>query len=304
MKKITLLFALLFSVALVFGQTDSTRTFSPPDYPSEKMEVIKTVQALFDAMRAGDSAIVRSVFLPEAKMHTAFFSQSSGKNEIREGSLERFANAVGTPHDEVWDEKIWGYSVHLEAPLATVWTPYTFYLGEKMSHCGINTFLLFQTEEGWKILNIADTRRTSACQTEPTDAQAIHTMLDAWHKAAATADEDVFFGSMTEDGIYLGTDATERWLRDELKEWSKKYFERESAWAFTATKRHVYFSEDGQTAWFEEELDTWMGPCRGSGVVQLSAEGWKIRHYNLAILVPNDVVNDFIELVKQAPKND
>ena len=48
--------------------------------------------------------------------------------------------------------------------------------------------------------------------------------MNAWHKAAATADEDTFFGSMTADAIYIGTDATERWLRDELKEWSKEYF--------------------------------------------------------------------------------
>ena len=46
------------------------------------------------------------------------------------------------------------------------------------------------------------------------------------------------------------------WLRDELKEWSNKYFERESAWAFTPKNRLVYLSANGETAWFEELLDT------------------------------------------------
>lgn len=298
MKKITFFFLLLIIVGHVGAQTDSARTFSPPVFSPEKMEVVKTVQILFDAMRAGDSATVRSVFLPEAKMYTAFFNQSSQQNKVKEGSLERFVGAVGTPHDEIWDEKIWGYSVELEAPLATVWTPYTFYLGNKLSHCGINTFLLFQTLDGWKIMNIADTRRTSNCQTEKSDeAKSIHSMLDAWHRAAAKADEEVFFGSMAEDGIYLGTDATERWLRDEMREWSEKYFERESAWDFKATKRHVYFSENEQMAWFEEELDTWMGTCRGSGLVQFFPEGWKIRHYNLALTVPNDDMKAVIEVI-------
>ncbi|MBI5914693.1 MAG: nuclear transport factor 2 family protein [Bacteroidetes bacterium] len=174
-----------------------------------------------------------------------------------------------------------------------------------MSHCGVDAFQLFKGENGWKITQISDTRRRENCQTEPAaDVPAIHRLMDAWHHAAAVADEDTFFGSMTPDGIYLGTDATERWLRDDMREWSKKYFDQETAWAFTAHDRQVYLSSDGQTAWFEELLDTWMGVCRGSGVLQKTSAngGWKIRHYDLAVTVPNEVINGFIELVKNAPE--
>ncbi|HAW51743.1 MAG TPA: hypothetical protein DCX54_05350 [Flavobacteriales bacterium] len=122
--------------------------------------------------------------------------------------------------------------------------------------------------------------------------------MDSWHNAAATADEDVFFGSMTENCIYLGTDETEKWTREELREWSKEYFDRESAWAFTAHDREIYFSEDGNTAWFDEKLDTWMGICRGSGVLTRTIEGWKLCHYNLALTVPNDRIKGIIELIK------
>ncbi len=121
-------------------------------------------------------------------------------------------------------------------------------------------------------------------------------MLDNWHKAATLADEDVFFGSMTEDCIYLGTDKTEKWKRDELREWSKDYFDRESAWAFEPFDRQIYI--DRKVAWFDEKLDTWMGECRGSGVVVLTEEGWKLKHYNLAVTVPNEKIQDFIQLVE------
>ena len=306
MKKITcLLLGSLFSF-LAFGQTDgpSAHSDSPPVFSPEKKEVIATVQRLFDGMRAGDSSVVRAVFHPSATLQTAM-ADSKGIPMLRTSSVDRFVEAVGMPHDEIWDEKIWSYSVQIDGNLATVWTPYTFFLGEKMSHCGVNSFLLFHGEEGWKIFNIADNRRTVGCQTAPDEAaSAIHRLLDDWHHAAAVADEDTFFGSMAEDGIYLGTDATERWLRDDMREWSQQYFDRESAWSFKATKRHLYFADDGQLAWFEEELDTWMGVCRGSGVVQKFAEGWQIRHYNLAVTVPNEVINGFIELVKNAPKKD
>ena len=231
--------------------TTSAQDLPPPPMPDysaspavlspDKKEVVATVRQLFDGMRAGDSAAVRAVFHPSATMHTAMYDRV-GSPLLRAGSVDRFVGAVGTPHDEVWDEKIWAYHVQLDDNLATVWTPYTFFLGEKLSHCGVNTFTLFRSGAGWKILNIADTRRTEGCQDSPDDGtRAVHCLLDDWHRAAAIADEDVFFGSMTADGIYLGTDATERWERDEMKEWSKKYFERESAWDFTPISRHLYF---------------------------------------------------------------
>lgn len=257
------------------------------------------IMILFDAMRTGDSAMLQSAFHPNARLQTVF-TDKSGKRRVKEESIAAFAEAVGSPHEAVFDEKIWSYDIQIDGLLATAWTEYSFFLGDQFSHCGVNAFQLFQGEEGWKILNITDTRRRENCHiTQPDDQALIHQLMDNWHHAAAVADEAVFFGSMTADGIYLGTDATERWLRDELKAWSAKFFERESAWAFTPSDRVIYFSNDGQTAWFEEQLATWMGTCRGSGVLSKTDAGWKIRHYNLAIAVPNDKVDGFLELMKK-----
>jgi ketosteroid isomerase-like protein len=269
----------------------------------ERAAVIATIQQMFDGMRAGDSAVVSSVFDPSARLQSAFISRD-GKSMLATEATGKFAEAVGSPHEQVFDERIWSYDVNIDGNLATAWTEYTFFLGEKMSHCGVNAFQLFKSAEGgWKIIHIADTRRREGCRTEPYDDEAaIDSLLNAWHHAAAVADEDAFFGSMAAGAVYLGTDATERWLRDDMKAWSAKYFERESAWAFTPKNRQVYLSADGRMAWFEELLDTWMGVCRGSGVLQKTAGGWKIRHYNLAVTVPNDLIEGFIELVKNAPE--
>ncbi|MBI1226545.1 MAG: hypothetical protein GC192_15025 [Bacteroidetes bacterium] len=270
---------------------------STQNNPDEQAAVIVTIQRMFDAMRAGDSTMLRTTFDKTARLQSAF-TNKEGKPVLHDESIDEFAGAVGTPHEEVWDERIWSYDVRIDGRLATVWTDYTFFLDDKMLHCGVNAFHLFKGENGWKITQITDTRRKDGCQTDPdVDLAAINKLMDDWHHAAAVADEDTFFGSMTADGIYLGTDASERWLRDEMKEWSKKYFERETAWAFTPHDRHVYFSENGQTAWFEELLDTWMGPCRGSGVLVKTPDGWKIKHYDLAVAVANDIVNDYIKLL-------
>ena len=285
---------ILFLALILLGFSSRAQT-------DDHSAVIATIQKMFDGMRAGDSAAVNSVFDPSARLQTTY-TNKEGLAVIVTEKISHFVEAVGTPHDEIWDERIWGYDVRIDDRLATAWTEYTFFLGEKMSHCGVNAFQLFKSEEGWKIIQITDTRRRNGCQTEPdADESAIHQLLNAWHHAAAVADEDIFFGSMTPEGIYLGTDATERWLRDDMKEWSKKYFEQDSAWAFTPKNRQIYLSSNGQMAWFEELLDTWMGVCRGSGVLQKTEEGWKITHYNLAVTVPNEVINGFIELVKNAP---
>jgi hypothetical protein len=129
-----------------------------------------------------------------------------------------------------------------------------------------------------------------------TPTETINQFMDKWHKAAATADEEVFFGSMTEDGIYLGTDKTEKWTRNEMAEWANEYFQKESAWSFTATDRDVYFSDDGKTAWLNEKLDTWMGVCKGTAVLVLKEDGWKIALYDLSVTIDNDKIDAFLEL--------
>ncbi|WKK78357.2 nuclear transport factor 2 family protein [Marivirga salinae] len=135
------------------------------------------------------------------------------------------------------------------------------------------------------------------CAQTPTEN--INQFMDNWHKAAATADEELFFGSMTEEGIYLGTDKTEKWTRDEMEEWANEYFQKESAWSFIATERDVYFSEDGNTAWLNEKLDTWMGVCKGTAVLVLKENGWEIALYDLSVTIDNEKIDQFLELIKE-----
>ncbi len=129
--------------------------------------------------------------------------------------------------------------------------------------------------------------------------QSINRLLDNWHKAAADADLENYFNKMSQDAVYLGTDASERWTKDEFYKFCKPYFDKSSAWNFKSSNRHIYFSDDMKIAWFEETLDTWMGKCRGSGILVFKDYNWKIKHYNLAVAVPNDIVKDYVKLLKK-----
>lgn len=128
---------------------------------------------------------------------------------------------------------------------------------------------------------------------------AINTVLDAWHKAAADADFDAYFSKMTDDAIFIGTDAVENWKNEEFKAFSKPYFDKGKAWSFTALERNVFMSEYGDIAWFDELLNTQMELCRGSGVIRKVGDTWKIAHYVLSIAVPNDNVKEVVAMKKQ-----
>lgn len=127
----------------------------------------------------------------------------------------------------------------------------------------------------------------------------INTLLDEWHQAAANADLDGYFGFMDDDSYYLGTDKTEIWTKAEFLNFCKPYFEKKTTWDFKAVSRNVFFSEDKSFAWFEEVLDTWMGACRGSGVLVSSGDSWKLKQYNLSVLIDNADIKSYLELIKK-----
>ncbi|NNF59032.1 MAG: DUF4440 domain-containing protein [Rhodothermaceae bacterium] len=125
--------------------------------PSAEDDVRAVVTELFDAMRAADSSRVRAVFHADARLHTTM--RQGEDTRLVEGSLANFLTAVGTPHDEMWDERVDEIVVHVDDGLATAWMDYAFYAGEQFSHCGVNAIQLVQTDDGWKMLNLIDTRR-------------------------------------------------------------------------------------------------------------------------------------------------
>ena len=128
------------------------------------------------------------------------------------------------------------------------------------------------------------------------EKKAINTTLDNWHKAASEANFDDYFNLMSNDGVFIGTDATENWQNKAFKTFSKPYFDKGKAWSFTAIERNIYTNKANDFAWFDELLDTQMKICRGSGVLEKVNGAWKIKHYVLSIAIPNDNVNDVIKL--------
>lgn len=124
--------------------------------------------------------------------------------------------------------------------------------------------------------------------------------IDAWHDAAARGDFQGYFGLMTPDAVFLGTDATERWGREAFESFARPYFDGVEAWTYLPRDRHLMFSGDGRTGWFDELLDhAKYGELRGTGVVRRDGRGsWRIAHYALSFTVPNGVAPRVVDLIR------
>ena len=139
------------------GQTPNGQTPS-----AENAAVRATIDRLFDAMRQGDRTAVRAVFAEGATLQTVEGTENesgdSPETIVRSTPVPAFAEAVGRPREEVWDERIWDVVIRIDGDLAAAWVPYAFYVGSALQHCGVNAMQLVRYPEGWKILHLTDTR--------------------------------------------------------------------------------------------------------------------------------------------------
>lgn len=120
-----------------------------------------TVDRLFAAVAAHDTQTVRGSFVPDAMLFGI-----KGDGTPYAIPFERWVKAIDQSKDS-WLERTWNPNVLLHDSVAAVWAEYDFYLNGKFSHCGIDSFNLLKTSEGWKIAAISDTEEKSGCAPSP-----------------------------------------------------------------------------------------------------------------------------------------
>lgn len=129
---------------------------------AEQEAVKKVINNMFTAMRTSDTTLLKSTFSADMILQSVV-NKKDGTTALLTEKVEGFIKQVGTPHKEIYDERIVITDVKVDGPLASVWTPYKFYVGSTFSHCGVNVFQLMKTAAGWKIIYIVDTRRKDNC---------------------------------------------------------------------------------------------------------------------------------------------
>ncbi|MGV3658168.1 MAG: nuclear transport factor 2 family protein [Chitinophagaceae bacterium] len=136
----------------------SLTTYAQSDEEKAKAPILQ----FFEGMRRSDSNMIKASLAPNALLQT-IGKNKEGQTVVRSEDIAKFITAVTQPHEDVYDERVTFNTINIDGDLATVWTPYQFYIGEKFSHCGVNSFQLVRYNGEWKIQYIIDTRRKEGC---------------------------------------------------------------------------------------------------------------------------------------------
>lgn len=131
------------------------------------------------------------------------------------------------------------------------------------------------------------------------DEAAVRAVLDDFHAAAAAADGARYFAHFAPDGVFVGTDATERWTVEEFRAYAEPHFSEGRGWTYRPVERHVRVAPAGDVAWFDERLlNDAYGETRGSGVLRRIGGTWRIEQYVLSFAIPNETARDVVDLVR------
>lgn len=139
--------------------------------------------------------------------------------------------------------------------------------------------------------------RTATAATDDLSKQ-VGEVLDKLHLYASKADGPAYFALYAKDAVFFGTSKEERWPLSEFKPYAQARFDTGTGWTYKPIERSVFFSKDLKTAWFDERLEHKIGEARGTGVLVLEGNSWKIAQYNLSFPVPNELFDSVYEMIR------
>jgi len=128
-------------------------------FGQQNKDIEKPIRNLFLGMKNADPELVKSTFTENAVLQTI-----TKDGTVKSDSIQDFIVSVSKFPKGDLDERIIIEAAHTDGNLASVFTPYSFYLKGKLSHCGANSFQLVKQNNEWKIQYIIDTRRKDNCK--------------------------------------------------------------------------------------------------------------------------------------------
>ena len=126
---------------------------------AQKQEVQKSIELFFEGFHQKDSIKMKAVCSDKMILQSISENPIKGNKLSDESAAEFYKSIAGIPSKMKFQEKILSYTIQIDGSMAHVWAPYEFYINDKLSHFGVNTFTLFKEKDSWKIIYLIDTRR-------------------------------------------------------------------------------------------------------------------------------------------------
>lgn len=149
---------IMFLIVLVCSITTTAQQ------KSKEKEVKQVIETFFEGLHKGDSTMMKTTLHKDIKIQTTATNRE-GKHILKTDSKKKLLTSVANKKPEhIYLEKLLSYDIKIDGNLASVWTPYEFYFNGKFSHCGANSFQLFNNNGKWVITYLIDMRRTASCK--------------------------------------------------------------------------------------------------------------------------------------------
>jgi hypothetical protein len=153
MKKVILLSAFILSISFSAVAQDTQ---------ADSVHIAGIIQNVFDGMRESDTSKMAPYMHPNVKMQS-LNRDDNGNTLSQLNGVSGWLNAVAQNAGKVWDEQVDNVRILSDGMVAIAWMDYKFYLGDELSHCGINSFQFIKVDENWKIIYIIDSRKKENC---------------------------------------------------------------------------------------------------------------------------------------------
>ena len=128
----------------------------------------------------------------------------------------------------------------------------------------------------------------------------INNVLDSLHYLASVADQKKYIDLFSKNAVFFGTDIDERWIIDDFNSYVKSRFDTGIGWTYKSNSRNIFVAKNKSTAWFDEIVENKSyGEFRGTGVLVLENNEWKISQYNLLLPIPNDYLQKYANEIKK-----
>jgi hypothetical protein len=137
----------------------STASFAQK--PDDKAAALGVVNQLFFEMASANPAGIAALAAPDNRL-AAIRKQKDGTTKLDSIDGAKFASLFADK-SKVMKEEMYDPHVEVSGDWAMVWGRYVFWVGEQLSHCGINQFNLVRIDGTWKIANGASTIDRDDC---------------------------------------------------------------------------------------------------------------------------------------------
>lgn len=151
--KTQLIFALSLCLFLSFTSTASADI-------KDEGAILDTVTKAVEALNTKDQNTLKSLHLPNGQIYSV--SSEDDAMTLHYSTHAQFLEQTASAPD-AFHEQIWNPIVMYRETVATVWTDYRVTIDGALSHCGVNSFHLLKTDDGWRIASVDFSIRKTGC---------------------------------------------------------------------------------------------------------------------------------------------